>query len=171
MGTIITSATPGRATGTVWMYKLHWHLAAVMLSLATASTAASEISYREHILPLWESRCATCHGAGSPYLGQFEEEPERYERELIGPRMDTYADLVFFVAWPDTGALMRRLDDGTNTADGKSGNMYEHLGADEAERQKNLAIFKAWVGGDEAWIMKRPQEVTKEELQRFELRF
>lgn len=171
MDTIITRVTSGRAARTFKMYKLRRHLAAVMLSLATASTAASEISYREHISPLWESRCATCHGAGSPYLGQFEEEPERYERDLIGPRMDTYADLVLFVAWPDTGALMRRLDDGTSAADGKAGNMYEHLGADEAERQRNLATVKAWVGGDEAWIMKRPQEVTKEELQRFELRF
>jgi hypothetical protein len=153
------------------MYRIHMFLAAVMLGLATASTAASEISYREHIVPLWESKCATCHGARSPYLGQFEEDQERYERELLGPRMDTYADLIFFVAWPDTGALMRRLDDGTNTADGKAGNMYERLGDDEAERQNNLSIFRAWVGGDEAWIMKRSEEVTKEELERFKLSY
>ena len=37
--------------------------------------------------------------------------------------MDTYADLIFFVGWPDTGALMRRLDDGKTAADGKPGNV------------------------------------------------
>ncbi|MFW5452154.1 cytochrome C [Thioalkalivibrio sulfidiphilus] len=150
-------------------------LAALALTLAAvpvvSADSVEEVTYREHIRPLWENNCAACHGAASPYLGDFEEDKERYERELKGPRMDTYADLIFFVAWPDSSALMRRLDDGRNTANGKPGNMYQYLGASEEERQKNLALFKAWVGGDEAWIMKRPEEITKEELERFELAY
>lgn len=120
---------------------------------------------------MWENRCAECHGPESPYVGDFEEDEERYVQDLKGPRMDSYADLVFFIAWPDTGALMRRLDDGANTADGRPGNMCEHLGESEEERQRNLALFKAWVGGDEAWILKRSGEITKEELERFELAY
>jgi hypothetical protein len=38
------------------------------------------------------------------------------------------------------------LDDGKNTKDGKPGNMYQYLGATEDERQKNLKLFKKWVG-------------------------
>jgi hypothetical protein len=30
-------------------------------------------------------------------------------------------------AWPDIGALIRRLDDGKGSKDGKPGNMYQHL--------------------------------------------
>lgn len=148
-----------------------WLLAAlVVLSIAT-SAVADEVTYREHIRPLWENRCAACHGTRSPYLGDFEEDRERYLEESLGPRMDTFADLIFFVAWPDTGALMRRLDDGSHTADGRPGNMYVSLGGTEAERQRNLALFKAWVGGEEAWILKRPGEITKQELERFKLEY
>lgn len=43
----------------------------------------------------------------------------------------------------NTGAMMRRLDDGKGAKDGKPGNMYQHLGGTEEERQKNLALFKA----------------------------
>jgi hypothetical protein len=143
------------------------------LALATLALPAvsADVTYREHIRPVWENRCAECHGPESPYAGDFEEDEARYVQDLKGPRMDSYADLVFFIAWPDTGALMRRLDDGANTADGKPGNMYEHLGESEEERQRNLALFKAWVGGDEAWILKRSGEITKEELERFELAY
>ncbi|QKT03929.1 cytochrome C [Ectothiorhodospiraceae bacterium 2226] len=128
--------------------------------------AADEITYRTHVAPLWEARCAACHGAKSPYLGEFEQDEERFVALGQGPRMDSYADLIMFVGWPDTGALMRRLDDGRNRDDGEPGNMYEHLGDDEAERQQNLATFKAWVGGDEAWTLKRWRDISKEELDR-----
>lgn len=82
--------------------------------------------------------------------------------------MDTYADLVIFVGWPDTGAIMRRLDDGRNTKDGRPGNMYERLGDNEAERQKNLALFKAWVG-DGAWTLKKFKDLTREDLGRIQV--
>ena len=139
-------------------------LFAGMLMMALSSLAvAQEITYRKHIRPLWEDKCERCHGKGSPYLGTFEEDRKAYEKENEGPRMDSYADLLFFVAWPDAGALMRRLDDGKNKADGVPGTMYKRLGRNEEERQANLRIFKQWVG-EGAWIMKSSAEITKEEL-------
>jgi hypothetical protein len=39
--------------------------------------------------------------------------------------------------------------------------MYQHLGANEAERQQNLAAFKGWIGN---WSLKRWAETSKEEL-------
>ena len=84
--------------------------------------------------------------------------------------MDTYAEMLFYIAWPDTGALMRRLDDGKNTKDGKPGNMYLYLGATDQERQKNFTLFKDWIGKD-AWILKRPDAITKEELLRFKVKY
>ena len=90
--------------------------------------------------------------------------------------MDTYADLIFYVGWPDTGAIMRRLDDGSNTKDGKPGNMYQYLGSTEEERQANLKLFKAWVG-EEAWTLKRWDKkgdvpaISKEELDLMKLKY
>lgn len=43
------------------------------LSLAGASFAA-DVTYRKDIRPLWEAKCSACHGAASPYLGDFLEE-------------------------------------------------------------------------------------------------
>jgi hypothetical protein len=75
--------------------------------------------------------------------------------------MDSYAHLASYAGWPDSGAIMRRLDDGKNKADGKPGNMYEYLGANEEERQRNLGLFKAWIGN---WTLKRFPDLTKDEL-------
>lgn len=147
---------------TAWMY-----LFAVGMS---APALADEVTYRKDIRPLWQERCAACHGAGSPYLGDFQENQKQYESLNKGPRMDTYADLLFFIAWPDTGALMRRLDDGRNTKNGKPGNMYVNLGETEQERQRNLELFQAWIGTG-AWTNKKPEEITKEELLRIEAKY
>jgi single heme cytochrome PccH len=148
-------------------------LAVVLLS---APSLAADVSYRKDILPLWKARCAACHGAQSPYLGDFLEDEKKYRQEMKGPRMDTYADLIFFVGWPDTGAIMRRLDDGSNTTDRKPGNMYQYLGTTDEERQTNLKIFKAWVG-EEGWTLKRWDKrgevpgVTKDELGKMKVRY
>ena len=108
-----------------------------MTTASMASAALAEnITYRKHILPFWEQKCVSCHGKASPYLGEFEESKEKFAKMMVGPRMDTYANLVAFVAWPDTGALMRRLDDGKNTKDGKPGNMYGFLGSNEADGRR-----------------------------------
>lgn len=151
---------------------------AVFIAALTSANAvsAAEVSYRNDIRPLWESQCMACHGEKSPYLGDFMENEEKYTQMMLGPRMDTYADLIFFVGWPDTGALMRRLDDGQNRSDGQPGNMYQYLGNSEAQRQANLQLLKDWVG-EKAWTLKGWDQkgdfpgVTKEELAAMKLKY
>ncbi|MBI3938621.1 MAG: cytochrome C [Betaproteobacteria bacterium] len=148
---------------------------AISMSLVVPVLAA-DVTYRKDIRPLWEQKCAACHGAGSPYLGDFETDQKKYAAQMKGPRMDTYADLISFVGWPDTGAVMRRLDDGKGAKGGKPGNMYQYLGGTDAERQKNLKLFKAWVG-EGAWTLKRFKArgnvpgITKEELERIKVEY
>lgn len=150
--------------------------ASLAVILLSTPSLAADVSYRKDILPLWKAQCAACHDAQSPYLGDFLENKKRYKQEMKGPRMDTYADLIFFVGWPDTGAIMRRLDDGSNTTDRKPGNMYQYLGAKDDERQANLKVFKAWVG-EEGWTLKRWKKkgdvpgVTKDELGKMKLKY
>jgi len=43
---------------------------------------------------------------------------------------------------------MRKLDDGKSTVSGKPGNKCQYLGETDQERQKNLILFKAWIGAD-----------------------
>ncbi|HLE37333.1 MAG TPA: hypothetical protein VI699_09300 [Candidatus Acidoferrales bacterium] len=140
------------------------------------SGIAAEVTYRKDIQPLTVQKCSVCHGASAPYGGEFDENPKKFEAMLKGPRMDTYADLVAFIVWPDTGAIMRRLDDGKNTSDRKPGNMYQNLGATEEERQKNLNLFKEWVGKD-AWKLNRWEArgkvpaITKEDLDKIKVKY
>lgn len=144
--------------------------------LLAPSVLAADVSYRKDIAPLWQAKCIACHGAQSPYLGDFKENEKKYREQMKGPRMDTYAYLTSFIVWPDTGAIMRRLDDGSNTADRKPGNMYQYLGATDEERQTNLKVFKAWIGED-AWMLKRwnakgdVPAVTKEELNKIKVKY
>lgn len=134
----------------------------VAAALCSASVSmADEVTYRKDIKPVFDSKCVVCHGAGAPEYYAFKEEKEKWVAQGKGMRMDTYSHLLFFTAWPDTGSLMRRLDDGKNVKDGKSGNMYEHLGQTEEDRQKNLQLFKAWIGN---WTLKRWAEVSKEDM-------
>ena len=129
----------------------------------TSVAAAGDVTYRKDIRPLWEQKCMACHGEHSPWLGDFLENQEKFIALQRGPRMDNYAALVMFTGWPDTGALMRRLDDGKHTKNGKPGNMYVNLGADEAERQKNLALFKAWVGVG-GWFLGKFKDLDRDTL-------
>lgn len=147
----------------------HFVLVAVGMAL-NLPVMAADVDYRKDIRPLWEAKCSTCHGADAPYLGDFKADKEKFMAAMKGPRMDTYADLLYFVAWADTGALMRRLDNGKSAADGKAGNMYQHLGATDAEREKNLAVFKAWVG-EGAWTLKRRDAVSKDELMKIKAKY
>jgi hypothetical protein len=140
----------------------------VAATTVVSTALADEITYRKHIRPLWEQKCAACHGAASPYLGEFEENKDNFKKRMVGPRMDTYATLVAFVGWPDTGALMRRLDDGKSSKDRKPGNMYQFLGDDEAARQKNLTLIKAWVG-EGAWFLGRLKELDKATLEKIKV--
>lgn len=128
----------------------------------TSAPFAEEISYTRHIKPIFDRQCAGCHGQDAPPEYQaFKSEKAKWIALGQGPRMNSYSHLLFYTAWPDTGALMRRLDDGQNSIGGKPGNMYRHLGNTEEERQKNLVYFKGWVGG---WNLKKWPSITKDEL-------
>lgn len=148
---------------------------AVWFAGVSGSGLAAEATYTKDIKPLFDSNCAACHGAGAPTLAEFLKDQKKFEAAMKGPRMDSYADMIMLVGWPDTGAIMRRLDDGQN-AGGKPGNMYQFLGASEEERQKNLQIFKAWVG-PEGWILKRWQArgsvpaISREELDKIQVKY
>jgi hypothetical protein len=128
------------------------------------------------VSPLVIQKCGGCHGAGSPSLGEFQENPKKFEAALKGPKLDTYADLIMLVGWPDTGAIMRRLDDGKNTTDRQPGNMYQNLGATEEERQRNLNLFKGWVSKD-GWKLNRSKArgvmpaITKEDLDKIKVKY
>ncbi len=134
--------------------------------LVNISAWAEEITYRKHIKPIFDAKCISCHGADAPEYYAFKEEKDKWIAKGIGPRMDTYTHLIFYIIGPDTGAIMRRLDDGKTT--GKQGNMYIYLGATEEERQKNLKLFKEWV---DYWTPKRWKEITKEELDRIKVKY
>jgi hypothetical protein len=149
-----------------WRSAIYSSVLVLLLGLSCAY--ADEVGYKAHIKPIFDAKCLACHGSTSPEYPEFKSEMERYTRENKGPRMDSYTYLIFFVGWPDTGAIMRRLDDGKNTGDGKPGNMYQYLGNTEEERQENLAMFKRWVGN---WTLKRWREISKEELEAIKVRY
>lgn len=137
--------------------------------LAASSPAlAEDITYSKHIRPVWEDKCERCHGASAPTYAVFMKDKRAFELDDKGPRMDSFESLVFFINGPQAGALMHRLDDGSNTKDGQPGNMYRHLGRGE-ERKTNLQLFKKWVGED-AWALKKPDEISKDDLQRIQAR-
>jgi len=141
---------------------------------APATAPAPAGSYRAAIAPMFKQQCAECHGADAPTLAEFKLNEEFYKKEKLGPRTDTYENLLQIIAYTDTGALQRRLDDGTNTPDKKPGNMYKNLGETDAERAANLKIVKAWVG-EGAWNLNRWAKrgevsgITKEQLDKLKL--
>lgn len=145
-------------------------IAAIGFTVLAASAAhAQETTWSGSIKGIVEKQCLGCHGPDSaPEYPVFKKEKEKWLAKGLAMRMDTYSHLVAFVGWPNTGAMMRRLDDGKGAKDGKPGNMYQHLGATEEERQKNLGLFKAWVGN---WSLKRLPDTTKEELTGIKVRY
>lgn len=138
--------------------------------------AAADVTYRDHVAPLIKAQCLECHDHNSPAYVQFKTDEAGYKKDKVGPRLDNYMDLTALIVWPDTGAFMRRLDDGTHSAEKKPGNMYKHLGETETERQANLAVLKAWVG-KKAWNLNRWQKrgevpaITKEQLDQLQLKY
>jgi hypothetical protein len=137
-------------------------LLALFLSAMNGPVQAEDVSYRKHIKPLFDLKCLSCHSPNSaPEDQAFKEEKDRSMAKGQGMRMDSYSHLIFYTAWPDTGGLMRRLDDGKSGKERKAGNMYPHLGSTEEERQQNLKLFKDWVGN---WTLNRWKDITKEEM-------
>lgn len=145
--------------------KMFWVTMIVTIAWAF-SVNAEDVRYTTHIKPIFDSKCISCHGAESPELPEFDKDKNKYKEMFKGPRMDSYTYLISFIGWTDAGAIMRRLDDGGNTMDGKPGNMYQYLGATDDERQKNLKLFKEWVGN---WILKKWPDVTKEEMDKIKV--
>lgn len=151
-------------------------LSAIALSSLALNGWAQEVTYRNDIRPILQARCADCHGDNSPPLAEFKLDEEKYRKAEKGPRFDTYEQLLALIAYPDTGAFMRRLDDGSNTPDKKPGNMYRRLGETDAERSANLETIKAWVG-EGAWNLNRWSRrgdvpaITKEQLDKLKLRY
>lgn len=156
-----------------------WMVAGVVVWFVGASAGglAAETTYTKDVKPLIDAKCAACHGAASPTLAEFLKDDKKFAAAMKGPRIDSYADLLMLVGWPDTGAIMRRLDDGKNAlAGGKPGNMYQFLGGTDEERQKNLQTFKDWVG-PEAWVLNRFKArgnvpgITKEQLEKIRVKY
>lgn len=125
-----------------------------------APAPGERVTYQNAIASMVERQCSECHGKDSPTMEAFEKDKERYKKDKIGPRFDSYENLMIVVNGADTGALMRRLDDGANTKDGKPGNMYNNLGETDAERATNLALVKRWIGG---WTLKRVKDISAAE--------
>lgn len=134
-------------------------LAALVAGCAT-TPPPTKITYENTIRQLVDKRCSECHGSDAPSMEDFKKDQEGFKTKKLGPRMDTYENLMVMVNGSDTGAIMRRLDDGANTKDGKPGNMYKALGGDDAQRAANLALFKRWIGG---WSLKRAKDISEEE--------
>ena len=147
---------------------------AVSLCLPAPSTAAAEPAWRSDIAPVVATKCASCHGAGAPEYNDWRQLDDAM-RKTVGPRMDTYPHFMSYVVWPATGAMMRRLDDGSSTG-GTTGNMYQNLGATDEERAKNLATIKAWLG-EGAWNLNRFKAkgdipgITKEQLEKIKAKY
>jgi hypothetical protein len=141
---------------TVWLV-----ISVIALVLWASASMAQDVKYRTHIKQVFDAKCLRCHGATAPEYEQFNVEKDKWLKQGIGMKMDSYRQLANFVVWPNTGAVMRRLDDGKNVQDGKPGNMYQYLGDTEEERQKNFSMFRQWVG---LWTLKRLPELTKEEI-------
>ncbi|OIN93463.1 MAG: cytochrome C [Comamonadaceae bacterium CG1_02_60_18] len=154
-------------------------LATVVCATIALPAMAADVTYRNDIAPLFKAQCADCHSseAKAPTLQEYKLDQKKYDKEKVGPRTDTYENLVMLIAYPDSGALMRRLDDGTGKfAGGKPGNMYKNLGSTDAERVKNLATVKAWLG-EGAWNLNRWNQkgdvpgITKEEQAKLILKY
>lgn len=135
-------------------------LSTVFAGCSSLPGTSSKVTYDNTIKQLVDRQCAACHGSSAPSMEAFKQDQAGYKAKNLGPRMDTYENLMVMVNGSDTGALMRRLDDGTHTKDNKPGNMHNYLGGTEAERAANLALFKQWVGG---WTLKRAKDISGEE--------
>ena len=133
----------------------------IIMVVAVPVFAGEAVTYEKDIKGIVAKQCFPCHGSDAPAMEEFKKDQEGYQKKKMGPRADTYGNLMVMVKGSDAGALMRRLDDGKNTKDGKPGNMYTYLGSTDAQRSANLETFKKWVG---SWSLKRRKELSTEEL-------
>jgi hypothetical protein len=156
---------------------MHQALVAIAVLIVAVTTAeANDLTWRKDIEPIVQANCGACHGSKAPIYEEWNHDREKWTKENVGPRLDTYVDFMRHVVWPATGSVMRRLDDGKTAANGKPGNMFTFLGATDAERTKNLQTIKAWLG-DGAWNHQRWQGrgavpgITKEQLDKVKAKY
>jgi hypothetical protein len=146
---------------------------AFALGLPVPSTNAAELTWRSDIAPI-VAKCTACHGPSAPEYNDWMLLGEE-KRKTTASRMDTYPHFMSYVVWPATGAMMRRLDDGS-AAGGKAGNMYQFLGNTDEERAKNLKVIKEWLG-EGAWNLNRFKArgdvpgITKEQLEKIKAKY
>ena len=101
---------------------------------------------------------------------------QRVKDATLAPRLDAYVNFMNHVVWPETGAMMPRLDDGKGAAGAKPGNMYVFRGSDDAERARNLQTIKTWLG-EGAWNLNRWEKrtdtpaISKEQLDKIKAKF
>ncbi|HSA89215.1 MAG TPA: cytochrome C [Burkholderiales bacterium] len=131
------------------------------MSVLLAPAAAQPVTYENTVKKIFAERCAACHINGAPSLAEFEKDKAGWTKKFKGPSLADYASVMILVKGSDAGALMRRLDDGKNTKDGKPGNMYNYLGKDAHDRAERLEKIKNWVG---SWSLKRRKELSEAEL-------
>lgn len=124
------------------------------------SVAEEKVTYEKDIKKIITEKCISCHGSDAPTLDEFKKDKEGFTKKMKGPKLDTYKNVMIMVNGDDAGAVMRRLDGGKNTKDGKPGNMHQYLGGTDAEKAKNLETFKNWVG---SWNLKKKPDITPEE--------
>ena len=136
-------------------------LAMAFVAGSAFAAGSDAVTYEKDIKKIISAQCQACHGSDAPTMTEFKKDEDKFKKAMKGPRADTYANLMVMVNGSDTGALMRRLDDGKSTANGKPGNMYGYLGGTDEEKAKNLEVIKKWIGG---WTLKRKKDISEDEL-------
>lgn len=159
-------------------------IAFLACTAAALPAVAADVTYRTDVAPMMQKYCAECHSekAGSPSMADFNLDMEKYKKEKVGPRSDTYEHLLQLINGKSTGAFMRRLDDGSSPyAGGKPGNMYKYLCEKDnkdnnAECAANLLVLKAWVG-EGGWNLNRMSArgdvpaLTKEQMDKVKVKY
>jgi cytochrome c553 len=159
-------------------------LAVVTGTVLALPAMAADVTYRKDVAPMLHTYCAECHSAKaeSPSMAEFKLDEEKYKKDKLGPRTDTYEHLLQLVNGNSAGAFMRRMDDGTSPySGGKPGNMYLYLCEKDnkdnnAECAANLKILKAWVG-EGGWNLNRMSArgdvpaLTKEQMDKLKLKY
>jgi hypothetical protein len=145
----------------------------VLFAGIITSAGAQELTWRKDIQPIITAKCAVCHGAKQPGFADWNV--QRVTDKNLAPQLVTYAYFMNHVVWPETGAIMRRLDDGKGAPGAKPGNMYPMLGSNDAERAKNLQTIKTWLG-DGAWNLNRWEKrdmpaIAKEQLDKIKAKY
>jgi hypothetical protein len=148
---------------------------AVATTFFALQVGAQDLTWRNDIEPIIKAQCSGCHGNNAPVYEDWELDKKALQAKNIGPRINTYPDFMRHVVWPATGSMMRRLDDGEN-AGGKPGNMFVYLGDTPADRAKNLAMIKSWLGAG-GWNLNRwgarndVPGITKEQLDKVKAKY